>query len=454
MNDILNNLTEYFNSGVTRDVNFRIEALKKLKKAFEKYEPQIIQALRDDLRKPDLEIYTMEFGYVIEEIKFAIRHLKKWASPKRVPIPMYLQPAKGYIVKEPYGNVLIIGAFNYPFQLVFVPLVGAIAAGNCALVKPSKSAVESAKVIHKIIEETFDKNYIRCIMPDDHSSSELVSAKFDYIFFTGSSKKGALVAEAAGKNLVPYTLELGGKSPAIVDKTANLEFAAKKIAWGKFVNAGQTCIAPDFVYVDAEVRAGFVEELKKAVKGFFGPLPQESKDYGRIVNEEAFHRLAALINHEQVIIGGNSDECGLYIEPTVVNADSFDDKTMQDEIFGPILPVLTYYNIEEVIINLRKRPKPLALYVFSEDKKLEWRIIKEVSFGGGAVNEVLAHTVSPYMPFGGVGMSGIGQYHGKYSFDTFTHQKSILIRNYDKVSGKMYPPYDFEEVKKLRKFIG
>ena len=229
MNEILNKLTEYFDSGVTRDVKFRIEALKRLKKAFEKYEPQIIQALRDDLRKPDLEIYTMEFGYVIEEIKFAIKHLKKWASPKRVPIPMYLQPAKGYIVKEPYGNVLIIGAFNYPFQLVFVPLIGAIAAGNCALVKPSKSAVESAKVIHKIIEETFDKNYIRCIMPEEHSSAELVSAKFDYIFFTGSSKKGALVAEAAGKNLVPYTLELGGKSPAIVDKTANLEFAAKNL---------------------------------------------------------------------------------------------------------------------------------------------------------------------------------------------------------------------------------
>lgn len=453
MNEILNNFTEFFNTNKTKDIEFRIHQLKKLRKSIEKNEPGIVQALRDDLRKPDFETYLMEFGAIIEEINFAIRNIAKWSKPQRVPIPMYLQPAAGYILKEPYGNVLIIGAFNYPFDLVFTPLVGAIAAGNCALVKPSDNAPHSAKVIYDIIKETFDENYVKCIMPDEFSSKDLISAKFDYIFFTGSSEKGALVAEAAGKNLVPYTLELGGKSSAIVEKTADIKYAAKKIVWGKFVNAGQTCIAPDFVYVQADIREEFISYVKTSIKEFFGPLPQESRDYGRIVNKETFDRLKNLINYDKVIVGGETDECGLYIAPTVVDADSFDDNIMQKEIFGPILPVLTFYNIDEVIYNLKRQPKALAMYVFSSDNRIEWRFLKELSCGGVSVNDMMAQSISLYMPFGGVGNSGVGRYHGKYTFDTFTHEKSVFKRNIIMNSNKMFPPYEYEELKKLRKNI-
>lgn len=443
--EILKNVKEFYYTNKTRDLSFRIEQLKNLRNAFKKYEPEIVQALRDDLRKPDFEM----------EIDFAIRHLKKWAMPERVSIPIFLQPAKGYILKEPYGAVLIIGPFNYPFQLAFVPLVGAIAAGNCAVVKASKSTPNSAKVICKIIAEAFNPNFVKCLLPNEISSAELVSSDFDYIFFTGSTKTGRAVAEAAGKNLTPYTLELGGKSPAIVDNTANLELAAKKITWGKFLNCGQTCIAPDFVLVQSDVKEKLVHEIIKSIKTFFGVIPQESKDFGRVVNDEAFFRLKELISKEahNIIYGGQSDECGLYIEPTLLDIKTFDSPIMDDEIFGPILPIIAYNDINEVIRILRKRPKPLGLYIFTKDKDLEKKIIKEVPFGGGCVNDTMNHIISPTMPFGGIGTSGIGQYHGKYSFNTFTHLKSVLIRNSEMELGIMYPPYNFETTKKVRKFF-
>lgn len=453
--EILKNIKEFYYTNKTRDLSFRIEQLKKLRSAFTKYEPEIVQALRDDLRKPDFEIYTTEVGFVLQEIDFAIRHLKKWAMPERVSIPIYLQPAKGYILKEPYGAALIIGPFNYPFQLTFAPLVGAIAAGNCAVVKASKKTPNSAKVICKIIAEAFSPDYIKCLLPEEISSSELVSADFDYIFFTGSTKTGRAVAEAAGRNLTPYTLELGGKSPAIVDKTANIELAAKKIALGKFLNCGQTCIAPDFVLVDADIKEKLVHEIIKSIKNFFGVIPQESKDFGRVVNEEAFFRLKDLIakESENIIYGGQSDECGLYIEPTLLDIKTFDTPVMEDEIFGPILPILAYNDIDEVIKILRKRPKPLALYVFTKDKDLEKKIIKDIPYGGGCVNDTINHIIPPTMPFGGIGASGIGQYHGKYSFFTFTHLKSVFVKNSEVELGIMYPPYNFETTKKVRQFF-
>lgn len=456
IDDIAANLKEFFNTNRTKDVNFRIKQLKNLRDSIKHYEPEIVQALRDDLRKSDFEIYTTEIGFVLKELDYTIKHLKKWAKTERVSTPVYLKPSNAYIVKEPYGVALIIVPFNYPFQLAFVPLIGAVAAGNCAVVKPSKRTSRCAEVICRIIAQTFSDNYVKCILPTEMASSELLSGDFDYMFFTGSTQTGKLVAEAAAKKLIPYTLELGGKSPVIVDKNANLEQAARKIAWGKFLNSGQTCIAPDFVLVHEDVKQELVNNLISSIKAFYGVFAQESKDYGRIIDTDAFRRLQELIGKEaeNIIYGGDTDECGLYIEPTLLNVDSYEAPSMQEEIFGPVLPIMTYINVDSVIDTLRNKPKPLALYVFSKDKEFYWKIIKSLSFGGGAVNDTIQHTTNVEMPFGGIGYSGVGRYHGKYTFDAFTHLKSILVRNPEIDMNIMYPPYSFETVKRVRKFFG
>lgn len=456
IDDIAANLKEFFNTNRTKDVSFRIKQLKNLKDSIKHYEPEIVQALRDDLRKSDFEIYTTEIGFVLKELDYTIKYLKKWAKTERVSTPVYLKPSNAYVVKEPYGVALIIVPFNYPFQLAFVPLIGAVAAGNCAVVKPSKRTPRCTEVICRIIAQTFSDNYVKCILPTEMSSSELLSGDFDYMFFTGSTQTGKLVAEAAAKKLIPYTLELGGKSPVIVDKNANLEQAARKIAWGKFLNLGQTCIAPDFVLVHEDVKQELVNNLISSIKSFYGVFAQESKDYGRIIDTDAFRRLEELIAQEaqNIIYGGETDECGLYIEPTLLSVDTYDCPSMQEEIFGPVLPIMTYINIDSVIDTLRNKPKPLALYVFSKDKEFYWKVIKSLSFGGGAVNDTIQHTTNVEMPFGGIGYSGVGRYHGKYTFDAFTHLKSILVRNPEIDMNIMYPPYSFDTVKKVRKFFG
>lgn len=456
IDDIAANLKEFFNTNRTKDVSFRIKQLKNLKDSIKHYEPEIVQALRDDLRKSDFEIYTTEIGFVLKELDYTIKYLKKWAKTERVSSPVYLKPSNAYVVKEPYGVALIIVPFNYPFQLAFVPLIGAVAAGNCAVVKPSKRTPRCTEVICRIIAQTFSDNYVKCILPTEMSSSELLSGDFDYMFFTGSTQTGKLVAEAAAKKLIPYTLELGGKSPVIVDKNANLEQAARKIAWGKFLNSGQTCIAPDFVLVHEDVKQELVNNLISSIKSFYGVFAQESKDYGRIIDTDAFRRLEELIAQEaqNIIYGGETDECGLYIEPTLLSVDTYDCPSMQEEIFGPVLPIMTYINIDSVIDTLRNKPKPLALYVFSKDKEFYWKVIKSLSFGGGAVNDTIQHTTNVEMPFGGIGYSGVGRYHGKYTFDAFTHLKSILVRNPEIDMNIMYPPYSFDTVKKVRKFFG
>lgn len=456
IDDIAANLKEFFNTNRTKDVSFRIKQLKNLKDSIKHYEPEIVQALRDDLRKSDFEIYTTEIGFVLKELDYTIKYLKKWAKTERVSTPVYLKPSNAYVVKEPYGVALIIVPFNYPFQLAFVPLIGAVAAGNCAVVKPSKRTPRCTEVICRIIAQTFSDNYVKCILPTEMSSSELLSGDFDYMFFTGSTQTGKLVAEAAAKKLIPYTLELGGKSPVIVDKNANLEQAARKIAWGKFLNSGQTCIAPDFVLVHEDVKQELVNNLISSIKSFYGVFAQESKDYGRIIDTDAFRRLQELIGQEaqNIIYGGETDECGLYIEPTLLSVDTYDCPSMQEEIFGPVLPIMTYINIDSVIDTLRNKPKPLALYVFSKDKEFYWKVIKSLSFGGGAVNDTIQHTTNVEMPFGGIGYSGVGRYHGKYTFDAFTHLKSILVRNPEIDMNIMYPPYSFDTVKKVRKFFG
>lgn len=439
MNKILENMKEYFNSDITKDVDFRIKQLKKLKATYKKYEPFIIRALKTDLKKPLYEIYSMEFDPVLNEIDYTIQHLKKWAKPEKANVPSAIKPNKGFIVKEPFGVVLIINAFNYPFDLAFRPLIGAIAAGNCAIIKTASAAAQSGKIIETIINEAFDRNYIACF--NSEGSRGLIELGFDYIFFTGSTKTGKLVAETAAKNLIPYTLELGGKSPAIISKKANLELAVKKIVWGKFINAGQTCIAPDYVLLPEEFQDEFKEKIRTTIKQFYGSDPQMSDCFGRIIDEKAFARLFNLINYRKIISGGKTDECGLYIEPTVQWAESFEDKVMQDEIFGPILPVLTYKNLEDVVKTLKTKEKPLALYFFTQDKKEAEIIISSLSFGGGCINGTMLHIASLSMPFGGVGMSGTGCYHGKYSFDTFTHKKSILMNIHKKMYLKNLPPY-------------
>ena len=455
IDDITDNLKEFFNTNRTKDINFRLKQLKALKTNIKYFEPEIVQALRDDLRKSDFEIFTTEIGFILKEIDYAIKHLKKWSKTERVSTPIYLKPSNGYILKEPYGVVLIIVPFNYPFQLAFVPLIGAIAAGNCAFIKPSKRTPACAKVMCKIIEQTFSENYVKCIMPAQISSSEVLEGSFDYIFFTGSTQTGKLVAQSAASKLIPYTLELGGKSPVIIDKNANLEQAARKIAWGKFLNAGQTCIAPDYIFVPEKLRQEFIELLINSIKSFYGLFAQESKDYGRIIDTDAFRRLKEIIQKESqnILYGGDVDECGLYIEPTILSVQSFDNPSMQEEIFGPILPVLSYSNLDDVIFKLREMPKPLALYVFAKDKEVYWNIIKSLSFGGGAVNDTVQQTSVIDMPFGGIGFSGCGKYHGKYTFDTFTHLKSILVHNPDVDMNILYPPYSDDTVNKIKKFF-
>lgn len=452
--ETLNGIIDFYYTNKTRCVDFRIDQLKKLKEAIINFEPEFVRALHHDLHKCEAEVYMTETRSAIKEINFAIRHLKKWARPERVPTPMFLKPSKSVILKEPYGVVLIIVPFNYPVHLALVPLAGAIAAGNCAVVRYSKRTPETSKVLHKMISEIFNPNYIKSFLPEEITGEEILKGDFNYIFFTGSSANGKEIAKAASEKLIPYTLELGGKSPVIVDSTADIQTAARCIAWGKFMNAGQTCIAPDYLMAHFSIKEQLVDEIVKAIRKFYGVNVQESPDYGRIVDEKAFYRLREILQqeNEKIIYGGNTDECGLYIEPTLIKEDSFDAPSMQDEIFGPLLPILEWSDINDVFNNIRLMPKPLAFYVFSQDKELAKNVMKSFSFGGGAVNDTINHTSSLFLPFGGIGHSGTGHYHGKYTFDTFTHLKSILIRQNNLFTDKIFPPYDEEKMNFINKF--
>ena len=444
INEILNGINDFYHTNRTKSIEFRIEQLKILKDAIIKFEPEFIKALYHDLHKCPFEVYTTETGFVIKEINYIIKHLKKWVKTEKVMSPIFLQPAKSMIIKEPYGTVLIMVPFNYPVQLALSPLAGAIAAGNCAVLRTSKRTPETSKVIHRMIKEIYNPNFIKSILPDEMSGEDILKGDFDYIFFTGSPETGKKVAKAAAEKLIPYTLELGGKSPVIVDDTADLELAAKRIVWGKFINAGQTCIAPDYVFVKQNFKQPLIDEMIKAIRKFYGVFPQESPDFGRIIDSDAFYRLRSIIEQEncKIVYGGNCDECGLYIEPTIINEDSFYAPSMNNEIFGPILSVLEWSDVSDIFYNVRSKSKPLALYIFSNDKDFRKNIMKNLSFGGGAVNDTINHIVNPNLPFGGIGNSGIGKYHGKYSFDTFTHLKSILIRKNNPAADKMFPPYD------------
>ncbi|HCZ0234843.1 TPA: aldehyde dehydrogenase [Staphylococcus aureus] len=433
----------FFNTQQTKDISFRKEQLKKLSKAIKSYESDILEALYTDLRKNKVEAYATEIGITLKSIKNARKELKNWTKTKNVDTPLYLFPTKSYIKKEPYGTVLIIAPFNYPFQLVFEPLIGAIAAGNTAIIKPSELTPNVARVIKRLINETFDANYIEVIEGGIEETQTLIHLPFDYVFFTGSENVGKIVYQAASENLVPVTLEMGGKSPVIVDETANIKVASERICFGKFTNAGQTCVAPDYILVHESVKDDLITALSKTLREFYGQNIQQSPDYGRIVNLKHYHRLTSLLNSEQmnIVFGGHSDEDERYIEPTLLDHVTSDSAIMQEEIFGPILPILTYQSLDEAIAFIHQRPKPLSLYLFSEDENATQRVINELSFGGGAINDTLMHLANPKLPFGGVGASGMGRYHGKYSFDTFTHEKSYIFKSTRLESGVHLPPY-------------
>ena len=441
--DKFNNSKAFFNTHKTKNLKFRKQQLKLLSKNIKNHENELLDALYKDLGKSKVEAYATEIGMLLKSIKLMRKELKNWSKTKQTDTPLYLFPTKSYIKKEPYGTVLIIGPFNYPVQLVFEPLIGAIAAGNTAIVKPSELTPHVAIVIKDIIEDTFDEAYVSVIEGGIEETQTLLSLPFDYMFFTGSEKVGKIVYEAAARKLIPVTLELGGKSPVIVDDTANIKVASERISFGKFTNAGQTCVAPDYILVQRKVKNDLIKALKKTITEFYGENIEKSPDFGRIVNQKHFNRLNDLIqiHKDNVVFGGNSSKEDLYIEPTLLDNITNDNKIMKEEIFGPILPIITYDNFDEVLEIIQSKSKPLSLYLFSEDENMTHRVVEELSFGGGAINDTLMHLANPNLPFGGVGSSGIGQYHGKYSFDTFSHMKSYTFKSTRLESSLFFPPY-------------
>lgn len=419
----------YFQTGDTKDVEFRIRQLKKLYQWITVHEQEIMDALFMDLNKSNFEAYATEIGIVKEEIRYTLKHLRKWAAPKRVPTPITQFPSKSFIYPEPYGIVLIMSPWNYPFQLTIAPLVGAICAGNCAVVKPSAYSPHTTKVMADMLRELFQEKYIAVVEGGRQENQALLNEKFDYIFFTGSVNVGKYVMEKASAHLTPVSLELGGKSPCIVDETADLKLAAKRIVWGKFLNSGQTCVAPDYILVQNSVKDKLVRYMEKYIRKMFGKDPMQNPDYPKMINEKHFNRVLGLMERAHVVCGGGSDVDMLKIEPTVLDQVTWESPVMQEEIFGPLLPVLTFYDIEEAIQMVNARPRPLALYYFTKDKQREAMMLKQVSYGGGCINDTIVHLATSHMPFGGVGNSGMGGYHGKDSFDTFTHKKSIMKKS-------------------------
>ena len=449
---ILQKHRQYFNSGETRGINFRLQQLKRLKEVIKEKEEKLMQALYMDLGKPAFEAYATEVGYVLDSIDFVMKNLKRWAKPKRVKTPIVQPGASSKVIYEPYGTALIIGPYNYPFQLLIEPMIGAMAAGNCITLKPSEYTPHVAAEVEELIGESFDSKYISVVNGGVKTTAALINQPFDYIFFTGSVPVGKIVMEAAAKNLVPVTLELGGKSPCIVDKNANIEVSARRIAWGKFINCGQTCVAPDYLLVHKEIKVKFMDKLIETIKGFYGDKFIESTDYGRIVNLKHFDRLYGLIDKSKLLFGGEGDRDKLFISPTILNHVDWKDEVMKDEIFGPVLPIIEYESLEDIISKINEGPRPLALYIFSEDKKVQKELLEKVSFGGGCINDTISHVATPHMPFGGVGSSGIGAYHGVESFLTFSHKKSIMKKTTKFDIKLVYPPYG-DKIKFLKRIM-
>ena len=430
INLIFKNQKEFFESGKTINVDYRIKNLKKLNDIIKKNEDKILNELKKDLGKSNFEGYVTEVGILYDDINFHIKNVKKWSSEEKRKSPIVYYPSKSYIYKEPYGVTLIIGPFNYPFQLVIAPLIGAISAGNTAIIKPSENSRNIALLLEKLINENFPEGYLRVVNPlgGKETVSLLLDKPFDYIFFTGSVRVGKLVMQKAAQHLTPVTLELGGKSPCIVDSDAKLKLAAKRIVWGKFLNAGQTCVAPDYLCVHKSVKDELLKLIINEIRVQFGENVRNSEDYPRIVNKSSLERLSGYLNDGKIYYGGNIDEDNLYMEPTLIIKPDLNSPLMSDEIFGPILPILVYEDLDNVIKFINHREKPLALYYFSESKKKIKYVLTSTTSGGVTINDTIIPVANPNLPFGGVGNSGVGKYHGKESFETFTHNKSVMKR--------------------------
>ena len=440
----------FFNKGKTKDISFRVKQLKKLKSVIEKNKEEIIESLSIDMRRHPFESKISETEMIKSEINFAIKNINSWTKPKKVKTSITTFPSYGEIFPEPFGLSLIISPWNYPFQLCFVPLVGSISAGNCSLIKPSEISPNTSKLIAKIVNESFDPDFVCAIQGNVSVAKKILCQKFDYIFFTGGTLVAKHIMVAAAENLTPITLELGGKSPCIVDKDIKIDETAKRIVWGKFFNAGQVCIAPDYLLVQKEIKEELIEKIKYYIHDFYGKDPKKSSSFARIINERHFDRICKFFSEGKIIEGGSFDKKDLYIAPTLIDDVSLNFKVMKEEIFGPVLPILEYKDQKEAILIVNKFPKPLSLYFFSSNKSKQNEILKNTSSGGVCINDTILHFGERNLPFGGVGDSGIGKYHGKATFDLFSNKKSVLKRSFsfDITSLLRFPPHSKKKFKK------
>ncbi|CZR97602.1 Aldehyde dehydrogenase [Clostridioides difficile] len=443
---------QYYNTGKTRDISFRLEKLKRLKSVVLENEEKILLALKKDLNKSNFEGFMTEVGMFYSELDFAIKNIRKWGKTKRVKSSMVNFPSVSKIIPQPYGVTLIMSPWNYPFQLALIPLVWSVAAGNCVLLKTSEYSVSTSGIVKEIIEKIFSKEYVAVVQGGQEESEKLLLERFDYIFFTGSTNVGKIVMKSASEYLTPTTLELGGKSPCIILKDADIDLTAKRLTWGKLINAGQTCVAPDYVLVHEDRKDELIEKIKYYIIKYFGDNPCNNEQFPKIINERHFNRIVSLIDIDKVVYGGDYNNEKLKIEPTIVNDVTWDDNIMKEEIFGPIFPILIYKDLDEVVQEIIQRPNPLALYIFTKDKKLENKILEMIPAGGCCINDTITHIATNYLPFGGVGESGMGSYHGKAGFDTFTHYKSVLKKLKLDIPIR-YAPYNDKLIKILKKIM-
>jgi aldehyde dehydrogenase (NAD+) len=451
--DLLIQQQEFFNSNKTKNVRFRIEQLTKFKKVLKENEELLYKAIYEDFGKSEFETYLTELALLYDEINNCIKNIQKWSKRKKVSTGLINFPAKSYIIPEPLGTTLVIGAWNYPYQLSLVPSITALAAGNTVILKPSELPAKTSEVMAKIINDNFPSAYFYVVEGGVKETTELLEHKFDKIFFTGSIPVGKIVYQAAAKHLTPVTLELGGKSPTFVLADTNIKRTAKRIVWAKFLNAGQTCIAPDYVLVEKAIEEQFLAALKSEIEEHYKKSENIAENYLRIINTQNFDRLNELIDTDKIYCGGTTNRNERYISPTILQNISFEDKIMQDEIFGPILPVIAFTKLEDAIKMVKERPKPLSCYIYSKNRKTIDKLLNEISFGGGAINDSLMHLSNNNLPFGGVGLSGMGSYHGKAGFDTFSHYKSILDKPFWFESSLKYAPYSLKKLALIKWLI-
>lgn len=453
INQLVEKQRRFFYTGTTLDVDFRIKALKRLEGCIQSHEAQIQEALRADLGKSAFESYMCETGLVLSEITYMLKHVQAFSKEKTVRTPLVQFHSRSYVKPSPYGVVLVMSPWNYPFLLSFDPVVDAIAAGNTVVLKPSAYSPNTSRIISEIIRECFPEEFAAVVTGGREENTCLLEEHFDYIFFTGSQAVGREVMGHAAKHLTPVTLELGGKSPCIVDKNADLKLAARRIVFGKYLNCGQTCVAPDYVYCDSEIKDALIEQIKKQIKKQYGKAPLTNPNYGKIINQKHFSRICGLIDQDKVVWGGGSNADSLQIEPTVMDHVTFDDPIMQEEIFGPVMPVLTYQSLDEVIAKLNSMAHPLALYIFTNDKSAAKKVTSECGFGGGCINDTIIHLATSEMGFGGFGESGMGSYHGREGFRTFSHYKSIVDKKTWLDLPMRYQPYRKIYDKMVHRFL-